>query len=71
MASIEKLKKQYHGEWLAISVLAENENGPKEGDLIFHSSDRDEVWRKIDGDLRTIYVTFAGPLIEEGHAVAF
>lgn len=68
---IEQLKKQYEGEWLAIVVQGENDPGPSEGVLVYHSPDRDEVWRKIAEDKRRIYVAYAGPLVEEGHGVAF
>lgn len=71
MATIEQLKQKHQGEWLAISVLKEGEAGPDEGDLVYHSANRDEVWRRIKGDPRKIYVTYGGPALEEGYAVAF
>ncbi len=71
MPEIEELRRQYKGEWLAIEVTREDASGPSEGRLIFHSTSREDVWSKIKGDRRKIYVTFAGPLIEEGYAVAF
>jgi len=71
MPEIEDLKSLYKGEWLAIEVTMEDASGPVEGRLIYHSTSREDVWRKIKGDRRRIYVTYAGPLIEEGYAVAF
>ena len=71
MAEIEELKHQYKGKWLAIEVTREDVSGPIEGRLIYHSTSREDVWGKIKGDRRRIYVTYAGPLIEEGYAVAF
>ncbi len=71
MNDIEQLKQKYDGEWLAIAVTKENVEGPSEGDLLHHSTDRKAVWKAIRGDRRHIYVTFAGPMLEEGHAAAF
>lgn len=71
MTSIARLKQAYQGEWLAISIPDDGEARPEQGELVYHSADRDEVWRQITGDQRRIYVTYAGPLIEESHAVAF
>lgn len=71
MDNIQELKEAYKGEWLAIAVSKEGPSGPQAGELIYHSRNRDEVWSKIRGDRRRIYVTYAGPLLEEGHAAAF
>ena len=71
MSNIEQLKEDHNGEWLAIAVTKKNIEGPLEGDLLFHSADRGAVWRAIRGDRRNIYVTFAGPILEEGYAAAF
>lgn len=72
MLEIESLKKKYPGEWLAIEVTEERNGEPVRGRLILHSKDRDELWRKIElSREREIYVTYAGPLIEKGYAVAF
>ncbi len=66
MATIEALKQQFDGEWLAISDLKESPSGLEEGELLFHCRDRDEIWARIKGDRRTIYVTYAGPPWPEG-----
>ena len=71
MTKIESLKKKYKEEWLAIEVTEEIEGKPFRGNLIYHSRDHDELWDKIAKDKRRIYVTYAGPLIEKGYAVAF
>jgi len=71
MLKIEKLKKEYHGEWLAIEVIEDDENGPTRGNLLLHNLDHDKIWEKIRNDPRRIYVTYAGPPIEKRYAVAF
>ena len=70
MAKIEQLKIQYEGEWLAIAYLNYDHGVPMKGELIVHSLDETQVWDAIKGDHRKIYVTYAGPLIEEGTAIA-
>jgi len=72
MATIESLKKQYTGEWLAIEVTKLSEGEPVEGRVIYHDKNRRRLWQKVDlSQDKDIYVTYAGPLIEEGYAVAF
>jgi len=71
MTKIERLKKKYPGEWLAIEIEEEDENGPISGSLILHNLDHDKIWGGIAGDERRIYVTYAGPPIEKGYAAAF
>lgn len=71
MAIIEQLKQDYDGEWLAIMVTKKEIEGPTEGDLLHHSTDWKAVRKAIKGDAREIYVTYPGPLVEDGHAVAF
>lgn len=71
MSTINELKEKYKGKWLAIEIRKEDITGPLEGEIVYHSRERDRVWRKIKGDKRRLYVTYAGPLIEEGYAVAF
>jgi hypothetical protein len=71
MPKIERLKKEYPGEWLAIEVEEENDSGPISGNLILHHLDHDKIWEEIDRDERRIYVTYAGPPIEKGYAAAF
>ena len=71
MTAVRKLKEDYEGEWLAIAVLREGESGPEEGELVFHCRNREDLWQGIKGDERKIYVTYAGPALEEGYAAAF
>ena len=71
MAKLEQLKREYEGDWLAISIVKKGAGGIEEGDLVCHARDKEELWRTIRGDPRPIYVTYAGPLIDEGFAVAF
>jgi hypothetical protein len=71
MRSIQSIKKAYEGEWLAIAVTKKGKTGPEEGELICHSKNEEEVWRRVKGDERLVYVTYAGPLLDEGYAAAF
>ena len=72
MTTIEQLKAEYEGEWLAINVTASDYYGATEGELLYHSNDHDEVWRKIGEIPREsrkdydIKVCYAGPLLAEG-----
>ena len=70
VAKIEQLKEDYEGEWLAIAVLKDEGGIPTDGELLAHSLDEADVWKAIDGDPRGIYVTYAGPLIDEDMAIA-
>ncbi len=71
MAKIQQLKDIYKGEWLAVAVVKQGEAGVEEGELLYHSRESGEVWRKIKGDKRKIFVTYAGPPLPEGYAAAF
>lgn len=72
MPTIESLKKRYKGKWLAIEVTKLSLGEPVEGKLIHHDKSRKRLWQKLDlSQDKEIYVTYAGPLIEEGYAVAF
>ena len=72
MARIAEIKKRYSGEWLAIAVTKEAKGEAVEGKLLLHSRNRDEVWSKVKLSKKIeVYVTFAGPPLEEGYAAAF
>lgn len=71
MPTIEILKEAHPGEWLAIAIPEYMEAHSADGELVCHSPDEREVWRRIKGDRRHIYVIFAGPLLPEGYAAAF
>lgn len=68
---IEKVRNAHKREWLALVILEEQDGRPVDVELLFHSPERETVWEKIEGDPRPIYVTYAGPILEEGQAFAF
>ena len=70
MSNIEQLKQERDGEWLAIAYSDYGTEGPSEGELIVHSRDEVTVWEAIKDDPRKIYVTYAGPLIDDDMAIA-
>jgi len=66
-SKIEKLKKKYKGEWLAIKVTQEKEGKAIEGELIAHCMDRRELHQKIrERGIKSVYFTFAGPVVKPG-----
>lgn len=71
MARIEEIREAYTGEWLAVVVLKDVKGEPTDVELIYHSRDEHEVWKNIEGDKRRIYVTYAGPMLDEGYAAGF
>ena len=71
MLTIGELKEKHKGEQLAIEIRKEDITGLLEGEIVYHSRDRDEVWEKIKGDKRRLYVPYAGPLIKEGYGTTF
>jgi len=72
MPDIGALKRKYKGEWLAIEVTQESNGEPVQGKLILHDKNRDRIWEKIElSKDKEIYITYAGPLVEKGYAVAF
>ena len=74
MPTIEQLKAEHEGEWLAINVTASDYYGATEGELIFHSEDHDEVWGRVHEILKEkrkncdIAVFYARPPLPEGVA---
>ncbi|MFO7991383.1 MAG: hypothetical protein R6U61_03695 [Thermoplasmata archaeon] len=44
---IVDLKKKYEGEWFAIEVTKEEDGEPKEGNLLLHKKDREELWGEV------------------------
>lgn len=72
MPTISELKEKYKGEWLAIEVTRYENHEPVEGTLLEHDKEREKLWQKFElRKGKRVYVTYAGPLIEEGYAVAF
>lgn len=70
MPRIESLMKQHANEWLAIQVTKYHDGQPLEGELVYHSPHRDEVWEKTK-DKKKLYIAYAGPPLKEGYAAAF
>jgi hypothetical protein len=70
MSDIDQLKREHEGEWLAIAYENYGVAGPTKGELIAHSSDKANVWKAIRGSRRKIYVTYSGPPIKDGTAIA-
>lgn len=68
--TLEQVKRQYAGQWLAFLAIEETPAGELCGQLVAHNSDR----RELHGELREKkvergYVTFAGPVVKPGYAV--
>ena len=70
MPKIKQLIEQHPKEWLAIAVTAEQDGRPAGGELVYHSKDRAEVWRKTK-DQKRLYIIYAGPALEKGYVAAF
>lgn len=69
---IEELKAQYKNEWLLIKVEKTDElNRPTEGELIAHSSNRDEIYSKMKKVKGHTYTLYSGKIPKKGYAVAF
>ena len=74
MAAIEQLKSEHEGEWLAISVTVSDKFGAKEGELIYHSEDHEEVWGRVHEILKEkrkdcdLAIFYARPPLPEGVA---
>jgi hypothetical protein len=70
--NIENLKKKYKDEWLLIKItVADEQDQPKEGEVILHSKSRDEVYEAQKDLKEDLYITYAGELPKKGFAVAF
>ena len=64
MPKIEDLSSRYKGEWLAIEVTKEENGHPKEGNLVYHSPIREEVWEKTK-ERKRLYITYASPRLRK------
>ncbi len=72
MAKIDELRKRYKGQWLAIDVTKEKGGRAVEGRLVLHTTDREKLWRRVPvSRKRRLYVTYAGPILDQGYAAAF
>lgn len=67
--SLEKVKEQYAGQWLAFLVSEETPTGELLGQLITQNPDRRELHRELrEKKIERAYITFAGPVIKPGYA---
>ena len=68
--SLQQLKQQYAGQWLAFLVAEETPSGDLLGQMIAHSRDRRELHRELrEKKVARAYVTFAGPVVKPGYTV--
>lgn len=68
--SLEQVKQQYAGQWLAFLVGEEKPMGELLGELIAHNSDRRELHRQLrEKEVKRAYITFTGPVIKPGYTV--
>jgi hypothetical protein len=68
--SLEQVKQQYVGQWLAFLVGEETPMGELLGQLIAHNPDRRELHQELrEKKVKRAYVTFAGPAVKPGYAV--
>jgi len=69
---IEEVKRTFKDEWVIIRVLSTDSLGqPLQGEVIAHSKERDEIYKKqreLHGDIALFYT---GEIPKEGYAVAF
>jgi len=69
---IEELKRKYKDEWLLIRVTATDEQDRAiEGEVLFHSNNRDEIYEAQKHLQDDLYITYSGELPKKGFAVAF
>jgi hypothetical protein len=68
--TIQKLKKKYQGEWLAVKVLEEKEGRVTKGELIAHHRDRRELHRILrKKKIKKAYIFFSGPIVKPGYSI--
>jgi hypothetical protein len=69
---ITDIKEKYKNEWVAIRVLKVDESGvPVEGEVVYHSKSRDDVYERQRGLKGDIAIMYTGEIPKEGYAVAF
>jgi len=69
---ITELVRKHPGEWLAVRVTKEENFEPVEGELLFHTPQREELYKNLTlkkGE--RVAVFFAGPPLKEGYYAAF
>lgn len=68
--SLEQVKQQYAGQWLAFLVSEETPTGELLGELLAHHPDRRELHRELrERKVERAYITFAGPVVKPGYTV--
>jgi hypothetical protein len=70
---IEEIKEKYKDEWVLLEISDEDEIGiPKEGEVIAHSKERDDIYKALrDTKGKYTYQFYTGKIPKEGYAVAF
>lgn len=69
-SSLDQVKQEHAGQWLAFLVSEETPTGELLGELIAHNPDRRELHRELrEKKVERAYVTFAGPVVKPGYAV--
>lgn len=72
MPSIEELKQQHAGEWLAVEVTRADQSTPLEGVLLDHDRNRRDLLERVQlSREKDIAIFFAGPPLKEGYAALF
>ena len=70
IVSLEQVKQEYAGQWVAFLVTEEKPSGELLGQLIAHHLDRRELHQELrEKNVERVYVTFAGPVVKPGYAV--
>jgi hypothetical protein len=70
--NIEEIRKRIKDEWLLIDVTkVDKYNQPLEGQLLAHTKDRDEIWRRFRENKGDLLVEFSGEPLEEGTVAMF
>ena len=68
--SLEQVKQEYAGQWVAFLVTEEKPTGELLGQLLGHHPDRRELHQELrEKSVERAYVTFAGPVVKPGYAV--
>lgn len=71
--TLKRAKENHPGEWIAFIVKQEkDEIDQLEGEVIEHDRDRRQLHSRLrERNIKSAYVTFAGPLIRPGYSVMF
>ncbi|MEW6201732.1 MAG: hypothetical protein AB1546_07145 [bacterium] len=67
---IDDIKAKHPGEWLAIKIEKETDEGEDFGELVTHNTDRRDLHKELrEKNIKGVYVTFAGPIVKPGYEV--